>query len=129
MNTLDLIKMMTSNLKHLDVNLQEVKVKDAGSGRGTPKNCFNNAYLRRQGDDLYVLGYLLHSTGDQHIPIEHAWIKRGDEYIDVTIKVREEDSYVSVVELTYEDIEGYVGQYGHAPDLYSINRFVGDKKV
>lgn len=128
MDSMDLIRMMTSNIRHLDVNIQEVKVLHKPHPHAQQKDCFNNSF-RAMGsgdDDKYVLGYLLFNAGDSEIPIEHAWVKQHGQYFDVTLDPKDQ-KYISLVEIDIETLNDYASEEGHAPDLYSLNRFLGKK--
>lgn len=129
MTNLEMIKMMASQLKFLDVDVKEVEVSYLHHAHSQQKQCFNNAYLAlNDNNDLYVLGYYMMDLSTQQIPIEHAWIKRGNVYYDVTLEPRDNDAYVSLVELTLDQVVEFADDKGHAPDLYAMNRFIGSKK-
>lgn len=124
--------MMSSQLRYLDVDIKEVKVGYKPHKKSKQKDCYNNAYRELTDhlspDSRYVLGYLMHASGDQHIPIEHAFVFDGNSYWDVTLDPRPEDEYISLVELTMGEVMDFVNENGHAPDLYAMNRFNGTKK-
>ena len=123
---LGLVKMVTQGIKHVGVKPNEVEVQFKKITGAQKKQCFNNAFKALAGhpDSKYVLGYVfLHN-----IPIEHAWIKEGDVYYDVTLDPAKQHGYISVSEFSLNDIMLYVDKYGHAPSLFDINRFNANKK-
>lgn len=123
---LGLVKMVTQGIKHVKVEPKEVDVKFKKVVGAQKKQCFNNAFKALTGhpDSKYVLGYVfLHN-----IPIEHAWIKEGDIYYDVTLDPAKQHGYVSVSEFSMSDIMSYVDKHGHSPSLYDLNRFKGSEK-
>lgn len=122
-----IIQMMTNQLRYLQVDVKEVSVISKLHKSREQKQCYNNTYKAMSSNSLYVLGYLLFSTEDQVIPLEHAWYKDGDTYFDATLDSKPADTYISIVELSYSEVCEYVDDYSHAPDLYSMNRFLGNK--
>ena len=123
---LSVVKMMTQGIRHVDLNPKSVEVSFKKTVGAKKKECFNNAFKSLSGhpDSKYVLGYVFF----HNIPIEHAWIKEGDKYFDVTLVPDQQHGYVSVAEFKLDDIMEYVDEKGSAPSLYDINRFVGNKK-
>lgn len=125
----EMIGMMTSGLRHLDVDIEMVEVLHKSHSRSEKKQCYNNSY-RFVSDHYsqhpkYVLGYVfLHGS----IPIEHAWVSVNEHYFDVTLDPGNDDVYVKVVEVPEALLLDYINQQGHAPDLNSLNRFVGARK-
>ena len=122
---LGLVKMVTQGIKHVSVKPNEVEVQFKKIAGAQKKQCFNNAFKALAGhpDSKYVLGYVfLHN-----IPIEHAWIKEGDTYFDVTLDPAKQHGYVSVAEFSLAEIMPYVDKHHHSPSLYDINRFEGSK--
>jgi hypothetical protein len=71
----------------------------------------------------YVLGYVMYKG----IPIEHAWIKEGEQYFDVTLDPEKQDGYVSAYESDFDEISAYIDKYHSAPSLYDLNRFFAKK--
>lgn len=123
---LSMVKMVTQGIKHVKTEPKEVEVKFKKIAGAQKKQCFNNAFKTLSGhpDYKYVLGYVfLHN-----IPIEHAWIKEGDTYFDVTLDPTKNQAYVSVSEFSLNDIMPYVDKHGHSPSLYDINRFNANRK-
>ena len=123
---LGLVKMVTQGIKRVKVDPKEVDVKFKKMVGAQKKQCFNNAFKALTGhpDSKYVLGYVfLHN-----IPIEHAWVKEGDTYYDVTLDPEKQHGYVSVSEFSLDDIMPYVDKHGHSPSLYDINRFNANRK-
>lgn len=123
---LSMVKMMTQGIKFVKLEPKEVDVEFKKIAGAKKKECFNNAFKALSGhpDKSYVLGYVFY----HNIPIEHAWIKDGDTYFDVTLDPTKQDGYVSVSEFPFNDIMQYVDKYGHSPSLYDINRFNANKK-
>ena len=118
---LAMVKMVSQGIRHLTLDIKEVDVKFKKMAGTQKKQCFNNAFKALTGhpDSKYVLGYVfLHS-----IPIEHAWVKEGDTYYDVTLDPAKQHGYVSVAEFSLDEIMPYVDKHGHSPSLYDINRF------
>lgn len=123
---MSLVKMMTQQLRFLEIDLKEVNVEYRKSAMSRKKECFNNSFKALSGhpDSLYVLGYVfLHN-----IPIEHAWIKEGDRYFDVTLDPEKQHGYVSVVEIPFDKVMEYIDKHSSAPSLYDLNRFYGMKR-
>lgn len=121
-----IIKMMTQGIRHLNLDIKELhNVKFKKRPGSQPKQCFNNAFksLSASENSKYVLGYILFKG----IPIEHAWIKEGNEYFDVTLDPSKQDSYISVYEAPYDEVFEYVDKYHSAPSLYDLNRFFSKK--
>lgn len=120
------IKVVTQGLRFIDVKPVEVVVKYKKTPGSQAKACFNNAFKALSGapDELYVLGFVfIHS-----VPIEHAWIKRGNEYFDVTLDPAKQHEYFSIAEFTFDQVFEYVDKYNTAPSLYDMNRFIGSSK-
>ena len=120
-----LLKVMTSNIKNLDLNIQHVVVKEKPHGRSQKKQCYNNSWRYIQ-DNLkdkaqYVLGYVFF----RGLPIEHAWVRVGKQHYDVTLTPDENHIYYSVYEVPEEKLTAYVVAEGSAPDLYSLSKFKG----
>lgn len=123
----EIIKMMTGNLHHLDVNVKHVIVKVKSHARSEKKQCYNNSWRYIQDnykeDAQYILGYVI----VHGIPIEHAWVKVGGQHFDVTLS-DSDATYYEVVEVPQAQLDAYVEKEQHAPDLYSLNRFASKKK-
>lgn len=123
-----LLAMMTSGLKNLDVGLKQVVVKHKPHKRSAKKECYNNSwrYIQDHYNEKakYILGYLLYMG----VPIEHAWVKVGTEHFDVTLDPKNDDEYWQVCEVPDDLLAQYVDVEGHAPDLYALNRFNAPKK-
>lgn len=132
MNSIELVTMMSAQLRYLDVDIKEVVVRHKTHPQSRQKDCYNNSWRElsdhQTDESRYVLGYLMHLAGSSHIPIEHAFIKHGKDYFDVTIDPKPGDEYISLVELVWDDVMAFVDKFGHAPDLYSMNRFMGTRK-
>lgn len=126
MDQLALVRMVTQGIRHIELDVKEVNVKFKKMVGAQKKQCFNNAFKALSGhpESKYVLGYVfLHN-----VPIEHAWIKEGDTYYDVTLDPAKQHGYVSVSEFSLDDIMPYVDKHGHSPSLYDINRFNANRK-
>jgi hypothetical protein len=123
---LSVVKMVTQGIRHVVLNPKNVDVEFKKISGAQKKQCFNNAFksLSVHPDSKYVLGYVfLHN-----IPIEHAWIKEGDKYFDVTLDPTKHEGYISVAEFSFDEVMEYVDKHSSAPSLYDINRFLGNKK-
>lgn len=117
-----MVKMMTQGIRHINLDPKEVEVAHRKLAGAQKKQCFNNAFKALHGPNTkYVLGYVFF----HNIPIEHAWIKDGDEYFDVTLNPKDQQGYVSVIEFSLDEIMPYVNKFHSAPSLYDINRFLG----
>mgnify|MGYP003576831144 CR=1 FL=1 len=126
---MSIINHMVSNLHYLGTKVEEVKVKYKKHPQSQPKQCFNNAWRHviDHPGSTYVLGYYMYMG---QIPIEHAWVKEGNGYLDVTLdekKIKSSDAYMKVIEVPRELLDEYVNAKQHAPDLFALNRFLGDK--
>ena len=123
---LDLVHMMSGQCRHLTLGIKEVKVKPLNVRGSVPKQCFNNSfkYLLSHSSGHYVLGFVMF----RGMPIEHAWVRINEEYLDVTLDGKLAADYVSVAEFTFDQVAEYVNQEECAPTLYDINRFLGNKK-
>lgn len=119
---LSLVKSMIRQLKIDNIDPKIVPVESIENGTTRNKACFNNSYLYclSNSDCKYVLGY----TQFHNIPIEHAWVKKGEKYFDVTLNDAKDMQYVSVVELSLHDLAAYVKKHKHAPGLYDYNAFI-----
>lgn len=87
-----------------------------------PKACFDNAYkwCSRNPGSVYVVGYLMH-TG---IPIEHAWVRQGRAYFDVTIQVAHPSAkYFSLFELDSQALAHIVVKTEAPPGLYECLKY------
>lgn len=109
-------------IQHIpSADVKKVTVKNEKADYAEPKQCFNNAiqYLIFEGNKKakYVLGYtFVHS-----VPIEHAWVHDGSEYIDVTL-ASASGVYVSVVELDYATAMKFFKKKRFGPSLYDVVR-------
>ena len=115
------VKMLTQSMRFIESNPKEVDVKYRKHGRAQKKECFNNSFrdMSDHSGEIYVLGFIFFHG----IPIEHAWVKDGDTYFDVTLDPKEQQGYVSVLELSLEQVMEYVDKHQSAPSLYDYNRF------
>lgn len=120
---LSMVRMMTQGIRHVELDPKEVEVKHKKLAGSQKKQCFNNAFKAMSGhpDSKYVLGYVFF----HNIPIEHAWIKEGGEYFDVTLNPEDQQGYVSVAEFSHDEIMPYIDKFNSSPSLYDINRFLG----
>ena len=123
--SLELVKSIVSNYAHLVSDVKLVKVICRQAAHSEPKACFNNAYRAMSApDDLYVLGFVL----VQGVPIEHAWIKSGGRYIDVTLEPSGFE-YVSVVEMPFQVLLEITEANRYCPpDIFDVNRFLRSSK-
>jgi hypothetical protein len=122
MDRLHLVKLLTQNIKNLEVKPELVKPAYKYSSQSEPKDCFNNAF-REMSTNIgatYILGYVfLHE-----LPIEHAWIKHKDQHFDVTFPPEEQHTYFSVYELSLKDLMPFIEKHGYSPSIFDLNRFV-----
>lgn len=119
-DSLSMVKMVTQGIRNVKLDPKEVDVKYKKHGMARKKECFNNAFKAMTGNksERFVLGYVFFHG----IPIEHAWIKEGEEYFDVTLDPKNQDSYISVLELEFDTIMEYVDAHHSAPSLFDLNR-------
>lgn len=102
---------------------EEVTVMIKKHAKSRMKACFNNAsnYVLAHKNCSYVLGYYLFHG----LPIEHAWVRQGDFYLEITLNDHHEgDRYFKVIELSPEqlkEINAFNRQKG--PDFYAYSRF------
>lgn len=93
-----------------------------------PKRCFENAYHYASSTPgaIYVLGqYVIHG-----IPVEHAWVKDGDRYLDVTLKERKpNDRFFVLFELDELALFSAVLRCGIAPNLYDYAKIHRETSV
>jgi hypothetical protein len=117
----EIVRVLTNHLTNLTLKPALVEVKYKPLQGSIPKNCFNNAFraLSFDSNALYVLGYVF----VHNIPIEHCWIKSMDTYYDITFPPGEDHIYISVMELTLNEIFPYVEKNMTSPNLYDLNRF------
>lgn len=86
-----------------------INVSGKSYKKSSPKACFANSeqYVDNH-DSIYVLGFLLF----QGIPIEHAWIREGSEYYDVTLGgTSDTEVYVKCIEISSSDLASYTEKY------------------
>jgi hypothetical protein len=111
--------------RNIDANLSKVTVTHTKSKFNSPKSCFYNAQrlaLSKPGAK-YVLGFYLFGG----IPLEHAWVKIGTEYMDSTLEPHEgiTSEYYSVVELDQHQLKQLIAKIGDGHvDLYNVNRYL-----
>lgn len=128
MNIIKVLVQNYFNIKNFSIN--EVRYQFRDFRFAQKKGCFNNSflYLCEQPEKQsmkYVLGYLL---VDNMVPVEHALVKIGDEYFDVTPRNRHRaDRYIAVLEVDVHTAAAFVNAEGYAPDIYGLNRFLRGK--
>lgn len=84
---------------------------------GKPKQCFNNSFrylMLEQPQGKYILGYIIFKG----VPIEHAWVKVGNQNYDVTLKDTSDIDYYQFFELDFELVSKYVKKLKFAPSIY-----------
>lgn len=116
-----IVQILTQNFRNIKSQPKLVDVSFKILKNAKQKDCFNNAFKAQSLNSraIYVLGYaFIHN-----IPIEHAWIKEDDNYFDVTFPP-EKYQYVSVVELSLDEIFPFVEQGMFAPTLYEWNNYL-----
>lgn len=130
MKPIDIVKFMTSSLKHIAIDVKEVQVKGIAFKHSRPKDCFNNSYrfMNSDSNQTYVLGYFMMNIGGSFVPIEHAWVNDGGVMVDPTNLNVGESVYIQVTEITYEELNQFVLKHGFSPDIYTLNRFIGEIK-
>jgi hypothetical protein len=120
MNLVDIIA------KQYGTTAQKVEVEISNQPWALPKKCFDNAYYyaSKKTGALYILGhYVMYG-----VPIEHAWIKEGDRYLDTTIKNRiEGDQFMSLFELDTQVLASVVMETGRPPNLNDYARFLRNR--
>jgi len=128
MKALDFVKMVVANYHYLQVDVKEVQVTSGVHPRSEQNQCFNNAFkvlLHEAADEQskYVLGFLVTPEG---CPIEHAWIKRGDKHVGVTLSENliANHSFISVVEISFMEVAKYVNENYYAPGLHEMDRYI-----
>lgn len=122
-NLIHLVKMVTQGIRNVDLDIKEVKVQYKKHPGARKKECFNNAFKALENEDTFVLGYVfLHG-----VPIEHAWIKKGETYYDVTLDPKDQQAYYSVAEFSFDEVMKYVDKFHSAPSLFDMNRFKASK--
>lgn len=94
------------------------------------KECYKNSYMLQMNcgipDTMYCEGY----TSYMGIPIEHAFNKVGDKYIDITSELIlkkdvTDDEYVLLGEFTKEDVYKVTNETGYYGGVY--NKLLLDK--
>ena len=121
MDKINLVKLLTTNFKNIEVKPELVEPTYKHSIQSQPKDCFNNAFreLIGQPGTTYILGYVfLHE-----VPIEHAWIKHKDQHFDVTFPPEDNHTYISIIELKLAELMPFIEKHGFSPSLYDLNRF------
>ncbi len=124
-----LLQIMTRGYRNIPIKIQPVNVEKMIHPASSRKQCYNNAFkaLTHDGlrdNDRYVLGIMIFMG----VPIEHAWIKKDGKYFDPTLDPKSNDAYYSITELTHEQLQEFVEEKGHAPDLSDYDRFLRSKK-
>lgn len=102
MNTID--DMMKVQAKRAGMLFDPVEVTYKKTRWNRKKNCFGNSfhYVANNPKAKYVLGQLFLWGA---IPIEHAWVKDGDEHYELTIKeAKEGNAYFAMVELSIGEL-------------------------
>jgi hypothetical protein len=120
-----LVTLITEKFTNLNLDIKNVTPTFFRVDGAQIKDCYNNAFkylLNGNFDAKYVLGYLLYNG---NIPIEHAYVRDVDQYYDVTLVPNEADSYVSVTELSFNEVSEYILTFASAPDLHSYNLWIG----
>lgn len=122
MKHVDLIKLMISSLR-IKPEVVSVPVSHQAFDRSVQKQCYNNSflYVMEQMGRLYVLGYVVLDIG---VPIEHAWVKSNETYLDVTLAPKDGYEYYPLVEMDFQEVSKFVCERGYAPSLYDYNRFI-----
>ena len=125
---LALITTLTQSFRYMKVNPQIVEVRYQPFKNSIKKQCYNNSFrylTQEHGNDVrYIMGYLfLYKT----IPIDHAFVRVGTEYLEITVKPGPDDIHVSLVEITRQELLDYVVDNNHAPDLFSYNRWLAER--
>lgn len=92
--------------------------------KSRPKHCYDNCwhFLQKDVGAVYVLGFLLL---DNSIPIEHAWLKKGKKYYDITISDDKQftQTYYSFIELDFTAVNKLAGLCEYVPDIIAYTRF------
>lgn len=104
---------------------RKIKVRLRRYSAARPGKCFENAYAycMENPTAVYVVGYHL-SFGA--VPMEHAWIREGDKYLDVTYTddAAEDSPYISMFELNAAQLTVLATQHKcKAPTLSECRKF------
>lgn len=121
-------EIITSLGSAYDLEPKEVKVEIKNFSEAKAKACFDNSrkYVSSHSGTSYCLGYyLLYGQ----IPIEHAWVKEGEKFFDVTLKDNlENDEYYLFFEISMEELDNILVAIRHAPSIYDYKKFLRNKK-
>ncbi len=92
-----------SRLKEINIQNMPEQLRSIAEPIVKPKRCFDNSFkLATSLNATYVLGIYCKT-----IPIEHAWLKIGDNYYDPTLEIVVNDTagkYLSLVELSEAEL-------------------------
>jgi hypothetical protein len=125
MDSLELVKVMSQGY-NLPSQPKKVDVAHVTSKYNTPKQCFDNAYHYLDAlptnitDCKYVIGFMLF----RGIPVEHAWVKVGDQYLDPTLTSNADHEYFSLAELDFMELIDVAAMCGCAPSIYDYSRWL-----
>lgn len=112
-----------------NVEPKEVKVEIKKFPSAKSKECFDNSrkYVTSHRGTSYCLGYyLLYGQ----IPIEHAWVKEGEKFFDVTLKDNlENDEYYLFFEISREDLNEILLAIRQSPSIYDYKKYLRNKKA
>jgi len=128
MKLLEIINLVNHLATQYKCTPEEVKVTLKKHTPSKEKQCFDNAYkyVTKSTTSKYVIGYYLYQG---QIPIEHAWVKDGDQYLEITLKnVDENDKYYKFAELDHDELFNVIDSCHNAPSLYDYFRFKNKKK-
>ena len=94
------------------------------------KECYKNSYMLQINCDIPDIVYCEGYTSYMGIPIEHAFNKIGDKYIDITAELAlkrdvRDDEYVLLGEFTKEDVYNVINKTGYYGGVY--NRLLLDR--
>jgi len=121
-----MLNMVLQGIRNLKLDIKEVSVVHQKAPGSIRKDCFNNSfrYWSNHSGCTYVLGYLFYAG----IPIEHAWVRDGERYLDVTLDPKKQETYFAVYEVSDDVLMRYVDAHHSAPSLFDLNRFEHSSK-
>lgn len=122
-------EVITSLGTSYNIEPKEVAVEIKNFPKAKAKECFNNVrkYVSSHPGTSYCLGYyLLYGQ----IPIEHAWVREGEKFFDVTLKDnKEDDEYYLFFEISREDLNDILLSIRKAPSIYDYKKYLRNKKA
>ena len=121
-----IVEILTQNFRNIKCQPKLVDISSFKEQKNSKhKECYNNVFkaLTLNSNGIYVLGYVF----IHNIPLEHAWFKEDGQYFDVTFPP-EKHQYISVIELSLNDIFPFVEKRMFAPTLYDWNNYLANPR-